>query len=138
MTKMNIEQIQWPETIEIRHLVLWPDKPPEFCQVEGDNAARHFGVKIGGELVSVASIFTEGSAARLRKFATLPAFQGQGIGTALLEHMIALLKGENVRYFWCDARESSLALYQRFGMRPEGERFYKGDNPYFRMGVCFN
>lgn len=40
-----------------------------------------------------------------------------------------------MQYFWCDARESACRFYQRFGLQTEGERFYKSDVAYFKMGV---
>lgn len=132
---MQIHRIHWQETIPLRHAVLWPGRSPEFCQVEGDEGAWHFGAFVAEGLVSVASVYPEGRSARLRKFATASEFQRKGIGTRMLEHILAELKSHGIERFWCDARESARGFYERFGMRPEGERFHKGDVPYFRMGV---
>ncbi|MDW2035930.1 GNAT family N-acetyltransferase, partial [Vibrio sp. 665] len=41
----------------------------------------------------------------------------------------------NAAVFWCDARESALRIYQKFGLQKEGERFYKSDIPYFKMSL---
>jgi len=38
-----------------------------------------------------------------------------------------------IRYFWCDARESAIGFYRRFGLQADGERFYKSEVPYFKM-----
>ncbi|WP_407334411.1 GNAT family N-acetyltransferase [Enterovibrio sp. 27052020O] len=134
---MNIRNITWQEAIPIRHEVLWPDKPPVFCELDGDETALHLGAFIKGQLVCVASVFFDGSRARLRKFATLQSYQGQGIGAEVLSTLLSgnVLKNQGAEVFWCDARESAMRLYQRFGMSPEGERFYKGDIPYFKMSV---
>jgi GNAT superfamily N-acetyltransferase len=132
---LDIREISVSEALPVRHRVLWPEKPPEFCRVPGDEAARHFGVYIRTRLVSVASIYLDEEGARLRKFATLEAFQGQGIGTRLLRHVLASLHREGVGYLWCDARATALGFYARFGMKPEGEQFYKSGVPYFRMGM---
>ena len=95
-------------------------------------------------LVCVASVYLhtvtdiEGKciqSARLRKFATLPNYQKQGVGSFLLNHIIHSLKTQDIDRFWCDARESAMPFYQRFGLVTEGERFYKGDIPYFKMQV---
>lgn len=132
---MQIHRIHWQDTLPLRHAVLWPDRPPEFCHVEGDEGAWHFGAFVPEGLVSVASIYPEGRSARLRKFATAGEFQRRGIGTRMLEHILAELNDHGIERFWCDARESALGFYERFGMRPEGERFHKGDVPYFRVSV---
>lgn len=132
---MDIRRIQWQETIPLRHAILWPDRPPEFCHVEGDEDGWHFGAYLSGALVAVASAYPDGRGARLRKFATATACQGRGIGTGLLNHILADLRGLGIDYLWCDARETAMGFYRRFGMRPEGDRFYKGEVPYFRMAV---
>lgn len=88
---MEIRTISWQQTMPLRHKVLWPNKPPEFCHVEGDESALHFGAFIGDKLVSVASIYISSNQARLRKFATDLVYQKQGVGSSLLKHIIALL-----------------------------------------------
>ena len=82
--QLEIRRVQWQETIALRHAVLWPNRPPEFCHVEGDEAALHYGAYLHGNLVSVASVYFDGPSARLRKFATAHEFQRRGIGTNML------------------------------------------------------
>ena len=130
---MKIREISLEEALPIRHSVLWPDKPVEFCIVEGDQQGIHLGVEVGEQLVSVASLYIDGDKARLRKFATLASFRGEGIGTELIDYALEYLKAKEIKTFWCDARESALGFYQRFGMQVEGERFYKSNVPYFKM-----
>lgn len=130
-----IRQIDGQQTIAVRHRVLWPNKPPEFSQLGNDHAGVHFGAFIGPQLVCVASVFINNEYARLRKYATLADYQGQGIGTAVLRAIFTHLEQQQVDYFWCDARESAIGFYRRFGMQPEGERFYKSGEPYIKMSV---
>ena len=133
---ISIRQIDWQQTIPLRHTVLWPSRPPEFSQIANDAEGLHFGAFVDDELVCVASVFIEGEQARLRKYATLPHFQGQGIGTQVLKAIFAYLKQAQVPYFWCDARESAIGFYQRFGMIVESERFYKSEVAYVKMGIA--
>lgn len=135
MSSVEIRNINWQDTMSLRHRILWPDKPPEYCRVEEDPVGHHFGAFINNKLVCVASVYIDHGEARLRKFATETEFQGQGIGSKMLYHVFAFIKQEKVNYFWLGARESAMALYQRFGMAPEGERFYKGDIPYYKMSI---
>jgi len=132
---MVIRNISWEETIPLRQSVLWPTKPPEYCHVEGDQGALHFGAFTNDELVCVASVYLKSDKARLRKFATNADYQGQGIGSKMLKSILHSLKDTNAKTFWCDARESALGFYQRFGMQANGERFYKSDISYFKMEV---
>ena len=70
---MEIVELTWQDTIPVRHQVLWPNELPEFCIVEGDQEALHFGVIVDNIIVSVASLYIDANSARLRKFATLSA-----------------------------------------------------------------
>ena len=133
---MKCLKIKPKDTLLIRHKVLWPNEPVEYCIVEGDETAWHFGVELDSSLVCVASLYLDGRSARLRKFATLPEYQGQGIGSFMLKSLIAELKSEGVEYLWFDARESALRFYERFGFSAFGERFLKKD-PYFKMHSHF-
>lgn len=130
---MNIVELDWPETIPVRHAVLWPNEPPSFCHVEGDDEAWHFGALVDGKLVCVASIYTDINSARLRKFATLEEYQGQGIGSGLLQHILSILAPKGISHFWCDARESTVNFYSRFGLQSDADKFYKSGIPYFTM-----
>ncbi|MDN3650908.1 GNAT family N-acetyltransferase [Reinekea marina] len=132
---MEIRAISWEQTLPLRQSVLWPNKPSEFCHVEGDSGAMHFGAFTNDQLVCVASVYLDANKARLRKFATHTEYQGQGIGSKMLTYILHSLKDTDAKVFWCDARESALGFYQRFGMRQCGERFYKADITYFKMEV---
>jgi len=132
---MEIRTISWEQTISLRHSVLWPSKPREYCYVEGDVEGLHFGAFINGVLVCVASVYLTINKARLRKFATDTKYQHQGIGSKMLAYIIQSLKSSQVEYFWCDARASALDFYKRFDMRICSERFYKAGVPYFKMAV---
>lgn len=135
---MQIRNIPWEQTIALRHQVLWPNKPPEFCKVDGDSDGVHFGAFIDDELICVASVYLTSGKARLRKFATDVRFQHQGIGSNMLAFIINYLKDTQATIFWCDARESALGFYARFGMTPCSERFYKADVAYLKMKVALS
>lgn len=130
---MDIRVITADETLALRHKVLWPHMDREFCRVEGDEEALHYGVYRDNELICTASFFTEGKSVRLRKFATDPAFQGRGIGSFLIRYVLDILKNQGITHFWCDARLFASGFYSRFGMIPKGEAFYKKDVKYIVM-----
>lgn len=132
ISKLSIEQVAYPVVMYLRHKVLWPDKPPAFCKVDGDEEAMHFAAFYKGRLVSVASIFIAGESAQLRKFATDADFQGKGIGSKVVEHVLHELKNQGVRSLWCDARESAAGFYQRLGFHVEQQTFFKHELPYLR------
>ena len=130
---MRIISISPEQTYPLRHAVLWPDKPLDFVKVPDDEQGLHFGIEHDGQLVSVISLFCEGEEARFRKFATHPNFQRKGIGSQLLTHTIDIAKAQGCQLIWCDARLNAQAFYERFGMKPTGDVFYKGAIPYTKM-----
>jgi len=130
---LEIRAIAPADTYPLRHQVLWPDKPLDYVKVKNDEAGQHFGAFLEGQLVAVISLFMEEDDARFRKFATDPAHQRQGIGSALLRHITAEAQRQGRRRLWCDARQDSAAFYVRFGFQPEGAEFFKGPIPYVRM-----
>jgi GNAT superfamily N-acetyltransferase len=121
-------------TYALRHQVLWPDKPLDYVQLPGDPDGYHYGAFQDDRLVAVISLFVEGEEARFRKFATDPAYQRQGIGSALLHYVLAEARRLGATHIWCDARQDSAAFYARFGLLPEGPEFFKGPIAYVRMG----
>ncbi len=132
----EIRLIPAEATYALRHRVLWPDKPLDYVKVENDAAGQHFGIFRQAELLAVISLFVEGAEARFRKFATLPDWQGKGLGSALLRHVWAEARRQGARRIWCDARQDSAGFYARFGMQPEGETFCKGPVAYVRMAAA--
>ncbi|KAI1480509.1 hypothetical protein F4774DRAFT_378735 [Daldinia eschscholtzii] len=101
---------------------------------DGSNSSSNGKQQNSEELVSIISLFDDGSgAARFRKFATAQLWQGKGVGSALLSYTIEAAARNGATSIWCDARQSALGFYQRFGMSGEGEVFFKGEVPYLRM-----
>ena len=139
---MIIERISWQQTIPLRHTVLWPNKAPEFCHIDGDANAWHFGAFIDGELIAVASIYPAASGVdrsmRLRKFAIDESFQRKGIGSKMLNEIFAVMTANKLSSLWCDARESAIHFYEKNGMVKTGDRFYKSDVAYYKMTCDVN
>lgn len=131
----TIQPITPEETYPLRHTVLWPDKPFDFVKVDNDHEGHHYGAFREGELVAVISLFVDGPDARFRKFAARPDCQRQGVGTLLLNHVIAQARALGAQTLWCDARLDAADFYRRFGMVPVSDTFYKGPIPYARYSL---
>ena len=134
MKEWTIKQVSLTDVLPIRHTVLWPNDTIESCIVEGDDSALHFSTSINREHVCVASIYQDGKQRfRLRKFATLEEHQGKGIGTNILTFIIQELGKQGATELWCDARDTALPFYQRFGFERRGDRFNKRGIFYYKM-----
>ncbi|AQG80042.1 GNAT family N-acetyltransferase [Spirosoma montaniterrae] len=132
---ITIRPIAPEQTYPLRHAVLWPDKPFDYVKVENDAEGHHYGAFQADELVAVISLFVEGNVARFRKFAARPDRQRQGIGTQLMNHVIAEARRLGASTLWCDARLDAADFYRRFGMEAVSEVFYKGPIPYAQFSV---
>ena len=117
--------------------------------------------KLSGEIISVISLFREPLPAhlaeslypgenllhvddlartlRFRNFACLKAYQGLGIGTNMLQHVITIAKNDSNlgpgSVIWCDARRSTEGWYLKRGMKVLGNPFLKGDIEYIVMAI---
>ena len=129
--------VVWP----IRHQVMWPEKPPEYSHVIGDEDPRvsqHFGLYVDGDrLVSVCSLFfDDAECAQFRKFATLDAEQRRGHGSHLLQHVLAAAREAGARSICCNARIEQAPFYAKFGLverSGNGTAFEKGGRQYIIM-----
>ncbi|KAI0662121.1 GCN5-related N-acetyltransferase [Cubamyces menziesii] len=140
-------EISADDTVSLRHSVLWPDHPISHVLLPEDASGYHFGAFLPTSTspVAVISIFIDplpspssevssARAARFRKFACDPAYQGRGIGSQLLQHVFEIAaKKLGCSVIWCDARLSASAWYERRGMQEFGETFFKGEIEYVRM-----
>jgi len=125
MEKIQIEQIRHDLTWRIRHEAMYPDEPYDTIKLKDDPNGIHFGLFANDQLVTVISIFEEGSVYQFRKFATLPAAQGKGYGSRMLQHIIAYVSSMGATKLWCNARTSASPFYLKFGFSETDQRFSK-------------
>jgi GNAT superfamily N-acetyltransferase len=133
MSSIQIREIAAAETRPLRHGVMWPDKPLAYVQLADDDQGHHYGLFENGQLVSVLSLFVDGTNARFRKFATLPTHQRRGYGSRLLSHVLEVATQLGARRIWCSARVEAAPFYEKFGMQEFGGRFTHEGMPYVKM-----
>jgi GNAT superfamily N-acetyltransferase len=129
----EIRSVVVEEILNIRHQVLWPDKPVNFVRIAGDADGIHFGLFSEGLLVSVISLFPESPRIRFRKFATIPSFQNKGLGSQLLQYAIDWAGNNEFEMMWCDAGSTALPFYSRFGFRTFSDAFFKSEVEYYKI-----
>ena len=131
-----IQTITYKETYDIRHQVMWPDRPLEYIKLEDDPKGLHYGYFIKGKLVSVISVFITDRTAQFRKFATLKDYQGKGYGSKLLTYVLESMT--EIDCIWCNARLEKTGFYESFGMVITDETFEKGGIRYTIMKKQYN
>ena len=138
--RAEVVELHFEETYPLRERVLWPGRP-DLAALSCDAQGKHFGLRLPSEtrdeLVSVVSVFAsdDGREAQFRKFATASEYQGQGLGSKLLLHIIEEAKHRGVQRLWCDARTAQAHFYEKRGMRAVegGATFLKSGVEYIRM-----
>ncbi|GIT91838.1 N-acetyltransferase [Jannaschia pagri] len=130
---MEIIPLTAEDTLPLRQKVLWPDRPLGALRVPGDDDAIHLGAERSGSLVGVASFYSDGpTSARLRKLAVDPAYQGQGLGRALVQAGALVLRQAGCDTLWCDARATALTFYHGLGFTIAPDSFEKSGLAYHK------
>ena len=131
--ELEIHEVSVDEILAIRQYVLWPDKSIDFVKLPEDDSATHFGLFQNDQIVSIISLFPEGESIRFRKFATLPEYQGKGLGAKLLEYVFNYAKGKGHNRVWCDARTNALGFYGKFDFQKFSDPFLKEKIEYYKI-----
>jgi GNAT superfamily N-acetyltransferase len=132
---IEIKAISAAETWQLRHKVMWPNKPLEFVILPQDEDGIHYGLFEKECLVSVISLFVDGSEGQFRKFATAKDFQGKGYGSKLLNHLIKEAKLLNISCLFCSARITAISFYEKFGMKLASDIVRKNNKNYVKMKI---
>ena len=129
-TMIHIEQITPQLTWQLRRDVLYPGSYLHDMEMDEDLQGYHFGAFTVTQLIGVVSLFPLGESWQFRKFAIDPAFQSQGIGKQLLNHITHFAKTEGAKRLWCNARLSAIGFYKKSGFEQTGQTFSKNGIDY--------
>ena len=129
----KIKEIPYQLTWDIRHQVMWPNKPLEYVKLEKDESGLHYGLYKEEELISIISLFIEDRRAQFRKFATVVQQQRKGYGTILMKHLLSRVATMEVEILWCNARVAKAIFYEQFGLVKTERTFMKGGISYVVM-----
>lgn len=141
MNPLTVRECPRDTLIDLRHHVLRTGLPRETAALPGDElpTTRHLaafdGDRVAGCATSLESALDGEPAWQLRGMATEPEAQGKGVGRTLFESAArALIAGEGVTLFWCNARSSARAFYEKLGWTViSGEFGIEGVGPHFKM-----
>lgn len=130
-----IRQVLAQDTYDLRHRVMWPDKPRGFVAVPGDAEATHFAGFDGAKIIAVMSLFQMPDAVQLRKLATDPAYQGRGMGAAMVRAAIAHGQTRGDKRLILNGRRSAHGFYEKLGFRPYGDPYLVEQEPCQMMAL---
>lgn len=134
----TIKPVPLDEIWRMRQLVMYPGENLDFVKLDDDAIGLHWGVYKGDRLLSVISVFERENEVQFRKFATLPAEQGKGYGTKLLQYVMDWAAENGKRAIWCNARLSATIIYTKFGMFKTGDSWAKYGIDFIKMEKQLN
>lgn len=134
---LSFHKIEASETWELRHRVMWSNKPLEYVKLPEDEKGIHFGLKKDEKLISVVSLFIENNQAQFRKFACEISEQNKGYGSKLLRYMFEQISNYEINRVWCNARINKTSYYKKFRMKETNQTFTKGGIDYVIMEKMF-
>lgn len=127
-----IKGINYQETYQLRHEVMWPEENLDYIKLEDDPIGKHYGYFLNGELIVVISVFVNDDTAQIRKFACKTKLQGMGYGSKLLSSVIQQTHVTNI---WLNARIEKAGFYEKFGFVKTDKSFTKKNNAYIIMAL---
>jgi phosphoribosylformimino-5-aminoimidazole carboxamide ribotide isomerase len=130
---MQIAEVPLTIVWQMRKNVMYPHHTLEQVQLKNDADGTHLGIWDNDICLSVISLFVENGTMQFRKFATLIAYQNQGIGTKLLQHSFNWALNNNCTKIWCNARLTALPFYKKFGMEAIGETWFENGHTFVKM-----
>lgn len=91
------------------------------------------GLYLGEPVACLMIRMLDGETAKFRQMAVDEAWQGQGIGAALLRYAENFCVLHAFRTIELHARATALGFYEKAGYHTEGEEFTEVGIPHFRM-----
>lgn len=134
-TPCRIDLVNWPDTSTqlsaIRRRIFIDEQGvPADLEWDGlDATAMHArATSLAGEVIGTARLLPDGQIGRM---AVLREWRGLGVGTAMLQCLIACAPAKERLFL--NAQTSAESFYRRNGFEPEGEIFMEAGIPHIRM-----
>jgi ribosomal protein S18 acetylase RimI-like enzyme len=131
-----IREVPIAETRPLRQTILRPKDTFEDLAEHESPGAFAVGAFEGDELLAVGFVAAEGGpgAWRVRGMATVPEARGRGIGTRVLDALVAHATEQGATRIWCNARTRAVPLYERAGFTVASDEFELPEiGPHFVM-----
>ena len=129
ITTPTVQQIAW----DIRHevFVIGQNCPKEI-EYEFEEESIHFIAYYNNKPAGTARIRETENGYKLERFAVLEKFRGNGIGAALVAHLL----NETVTFgkkIYLHAQLTAAPLYAKHNFKPEGKNFWEADIEHVKM-----
>ena len=123
------------ERVRLMVFVAEQKVPRELEMDEHDAEAEHFVAFDGRRMVEgCARMLPDGHIGRV---AVLRPFRGRGVGTAVMQAVIARAKEKGLASVYLGAQVHAVPFYEKLGFAVEGEPFTEAGIPHRRMRLTF-
>lgn len=129
-------QQAFQEAFRVRKQVFIDEQgvPEEMELDEFDSISRHALAYVDTLCVGTARLVSTNSLqAQIGRMAVLSRFRKQGIGRALLSHLICLAKKEGAQTLTLHAQLNAIPFYEKFGFIAEGPTYAEAGIPHRNM-----
>lgn len=108
---------------------------PEGLELDGlDAAARHFGVRQGGEMIATCRVRFAGSAAKIERVAVDKAYRSRGVGGFLMKYILQeLARASDIELFKLSAQAEAVPFYEKIGFTRRGGEYLDAGIPHYDM-----
>jgi GNAT superfamily N-acetyltransferase len=146
---IEIQNITAREAIAVRHPVLRNGKPIESCHFSGDDLGTtyHLGAFEKDLLIGVATFLMNKDITikeikdiklfycyQLRGMAVIEKAQKKGIGKKILLHAEDMLRQQEIKILWFNARTTAVPFYEQLNYKVISDVFdVPGVGPHFKM-----
>ncbi len=126
---VDIDQVSWVQAgaalraIRTEVFVLEQHVPEALEWDEFDAHAVHVLARVGSENVGTGRLLFEAAAARIGRMAVRKAWRRQGVGSAILQKLIAVARERGCQELRLYAQTHALQFYERVGFVAEGDIF---------------
>ena len=105
--------------------------PEELEWDEQDSNATHVvAYNDNDQVIGTARLLANGHIGRM---AVLEAWRNKGAGTAMLEKLLMVARGQNLPKVFLHAQTSAIGFYERHGFKSRGEEFMDAGIPHRYM-----
>jgi len=107
----------------------------EYDQHDRQATTRHYLVRVDGQPAGAARWRPTDKGVKLERFAVLDEFRNQGVGTALVQAVLADVHAEapDAAQVYLHAQLRAIPLYERTGFRKVGDMFEECDIQHYKM-----
>ncbi len=107
----------------------------EYDQHDRQATTRHYLARVDGQPAGAARWRPTDKGVKLERFAVLDGFRNHGVGTALVQQVLADVRAEvpAAAQVYLHAQLQAVPLYERTGFQKVGEMFEECDIQHYKM-----